>query len=335
MKVRLIHHLEVKQLLSMKECIEVMEKAFKLVASGDAEVPLRTSLWLPDKTGLLGMMPGYITGDTNIIGIKVISAFLKNHETPYDSHQGMVLLFETKHGCPLAIIDAGQITAIRTAASSGVATKHLANPDASRLAILGSGTQASKHLEAMLEVRPINHVSVWSLPLDHGRAFVERKSKQYEIEIDFKESSQEAVKDADIICTVTSSSDPVLFGNTLEEGVHINAVGACIPTTRELDTEAVVKSRLYVDCLESALNESGDFLIPKAEGAIGEDHILGELGDLLLGKIKGRQNENEITLFKSLGISVEDLASAYYIYQKALKQDAGVEVELGGLREEG
>jgi ornithine cyclodeaminase len=266
------------------------------------------------------------------MGLKIVSVFPGNHGTDYDSHQGAVMLFDTDHGCPLAMVDASAITAIRTPAVTALATRLLAKKDAGDLAILGSGIQARGHLEAMLQVLPIRRVRVWSLPLDQARQFAAASSKRLGIRVEAMETSQDAVKGADIICTVTAAPEPILFGESVSAGAHINAIGACIPTTRELDTAAVVKSRLYVDRRESTLNEAGDFLIPKKEGSITDKHIIGEIGEILAGKVPGRQSENEITLFKSLGLAVEDLAAAHYVYQKAMAKKIGTLVELGGKR---
>ncbi len=331
MKVLLINQSEVPQLLPMRECMVVMAEALKTLARGEALLPLRPVLWLPEKVGALGMMPAYL-GDLNAMGLKVVSVFPGNHGTEYDSHQGAVLLFEAEHGRLLAIIDASEITAIRTAAVTGVATKLLAREDAGDLALLGAGVQARTHLEAMLLARTIGRVRVWSRDPDHARQFAERESKRHGIKVEPAATAKDGVTGADLICTTTAAREPVLMGEWLSEGAHVNAVGSSVPFTRELDTAAVARARLFVDRRESTLNEAGDFLFPKKEGAIGDDHIRGEIGEILLGKVKGRESASEITLFKSLGLAVEDLASAHHIYQKALERGMGTSVELGGSR---
>lgn len=331
MEVLVINQQEVPRLLPMETCIEVMEQALKTLAAGEAITPLRPVLWLPEKVGALGMMPAYL-GDLQAMGIKVVSVFPGNQGTEYDSHQGAVLLFETVHGRLLAIIDASEITALRTAATSAVATRLLANPEAGDLAILGSGVQARSHLEAMLKVRPIRRVRVWSRTAANARAFAERESARHGVTIEVMATAQEAVEGADLICTTTAAREPVLMGRWLKPGAHINAVGSSVPFARELDTEAVLRARLFVDRRESTLNEAGDFLIPKQEGALDDDHIRGEIGEVLLGVVPGRTSSEEITLFKSLGLAVEDVAAAHAIYQAALAQGAGRRVELGGSR---
>jgi ornithine cyclodeaminase len=318
----------------MKECVDVMAEALRTTSRGDAVLPLRSMVWLPDRSGLLGLMPAYL-GSPRALGLKVVSVMPGNHGTEYDSHQGVVLLFDVENGALLAVIDATSITAIRTAAVSGAATRLLAREDARDLAILGSGVQARTHLEAMHAVRPLSRVRVWSRDPARAGAFAEAESRRSPCPIEAVQDARAAVSGADLICTTTASREPVLQGDWIAPGAHINAVGACFAAWRELDTRAVVRSRLYVDLRESALHEAGDFLIPKAEGAIGEDHIAGELGEALLGTVPGRRSPEEITLFKSLGIAVEDLAAAHTIYRTALERGAGTALELGGRRDPG
>lgn len=332
MRVLIINHAEVHELLPMDECIDVLAEAFRALSGGDAINPLRHVMWLPDRSGLLGLMPAFLA-DIKTMGVKAISVFPGNEGTEYDSHQGTVLLFETEHGRLVAIVDAGAITAIRTAAASGVATRLLARHDAEELAILGSGLQAQTHLAAMLVARTIRRVRVWSRTPEHAHAFARRESARHNIEVAPVATARDAVDGADIICTVTAAREPVLMGEWLAPGAHVNAVGSSVPFARELDTPAVVRSRLFVDRRESTLNEAGDFLIPKQEGVLGDDHIQGEIGEILLGRVQGRESAEEITLFKSLGLAVEDLASAHYVYTKALTQGTGTWVELGGSRQ--
>jgi ornithine cyclodeaminase/alanine dehydrogenase-like protein (mu-crystallin family) len=327
MKILIVNHQEVVRLLPMPECIPVMERTLTALARGDAIQPLRSIMRLPGEGNLLGMMPSYLAGQA--MGIKVTAVFPENTEAGYESHQGAVLLFETQNGCPLSISDGSAVTAIRTPAVSAVATRLLARPDASDLAILGSGTQAHGHLEAMLIARPIRRVRVWSRPHDHALRFAERASSRHGIAIEVAETAQQAVAGADIICTVTAAREPVLKGEWIAPGAHINAVGSSVRDTRELDTHAVLLSRLFVDRRESALNEAGDLLFPKQEGALDDDHIVGEIGDILMGRIPGRTAPGQITLFKSLGLAVEDIAAAYHIYERARAQGLGTWVEFG------
>jgi len=267
------------------------------------------------------------------MGVKVISVFPGNRTTPYDSHQGAVLLFDSVYGQLLAMIDASSITAIRTAAVSGVATRLLARENANNLAILGSGVQARTHLEAMLCSRNISRIRIWSRNMDHAREFANREAKRHGLSVETFADAKDAVREADIICTTTSSHQPILLGEWISPGTHMNAVGASVSNARELSTSAVAKSKLFVDRLESALKEAGDFLIPKCENVIDDNHILGEIGEILLGRVPGRKSPEEITLFKSVGIAIEDLAAAQFIYEQALKKGIGISVDLGGRRE--
>jgi len=292
-----------------------MEKMFRSLAMGEAAQPLRSLMWLPGKKGLLGIMPGYDTS-IGIMGIKLISVFHGNRDKGYPSHQGVVVLFDANNGQPLMIFDASEITALRTAAVSALATTLLSRQDAEVLSIVGSGEQAERHIESILLVRKIRQINTWSRNEKNATRLASKVSERHNIPVVVSKNAKEAVKDADIICTVTSSPEPVVLGNWISRGAHINAVGSSTPVARELDTNAVLKSKLYTDCYESILNEAGDFLIPKKEGAVTDSHICGDLGELLLGTKRGREDNDEITLFKSLGIASEDISSCWHIYQK-------------------
>jgi ornithine cyclodeaminase len=302
-------------LLPMQDCISVMERTFQSLAAGECLQPLRNLMWLPDKSGILGMMPGY-AGSQEILGIKVITIFHANHALGLPSHQGTVMLFDAKQGTPILLLDAATITAIRTAAVSALATRLLAREDATHLAILGTGEQAEQHAHAIALVRPLTAITIWGRNEMHAAAFAHKLGSGHDIPIHVASSAQEAVEDADIICTVTSSPQPILLGEWIPEGAHVNAVGSCTPVTRELDTKAVLRSRLYTDRYESLFNEAGEFLIPKKEGFLNEAAVQGELGEVLTGTKPGRGNAAEITLFKSLGIAAEDLFAARHIYDQ-------------------
>ena len=323
---------QVEQLLPMGECIEMMSDALKTLARGGAVLPLRQIMWLPDKSGALGAMPSYLEEPASL-GIKVITVFQKNLGTKYDSHQGAVLLFDAEHGVLQAVIDASSVTAIRTAAVSGVATRALARAEAGDLCLMGSGAQAMTHLEAMQSVRTLRRVRVWSRSFENAKAFATKAFAKHGIDVEAIDSAREAVRDADIICTTTSSREPVLLGAWIAQGAHINAVGSSVPAARELDTAAVVNASLFVDRRESTVNEAGDYLIPMHEGAIDASHIRAELGEVLTAVHDGRSTGSEITLFKSLGIAIEDLASAHLIHRKAVELGVGTSIELGGLRD--
>jgi len=306
---------KVASLLPMEECIEVMEKMFHSLAAGECLQPLRNIMRLPDGSGLVGMMPGHVA-KLGVMGIKVISVFHANKEAGFPSHQGIVMLFDAKNGQPLMLFDALEITAIRTAAASAVATKLLSRKNASILAIIGSGEQAKRHIEAILLVRNIKQINVWSRNENNAKHLVNELSGEYSIPIYIMKDVQHAIEHADIICTVTASKEPVVMGGWIAEGTHINAVGSSTAATRELDTTAIARSKLFTDCYESLFNEAGDFLIPKKEGAVTDAHVKAEISEVLSGTKKGRENTEEITVFKSLGIAAEDIFSAYHIYEK-------------------
>lgn len=328
MKVLFVNEPGVHEMLTIRECIPLMRDALISLAKGDVVLPLRTKVRLPDGSGVLGLMPGYL-GEPESLGLKVVTVMPGNHGTPYDSHQGVVMLFGVKHGEPLAIIDATAITAIRTAAASAAATDALANGDAGDLALIGSGAQARTHLAAMKSVRPLRRVRVWSRTRSNAERFAREESEPSGLEIEVCGSAKEAVRDADIVCTTTAAREPILNGEGLASGTHVNAVGACFSTSRELDTEAVRRARFFTDSRESCVNEAGDFLLARAEGAIDDTHLLGELGEVFLGKVPGRVSRDDITIFESLGIAIEDLASAHFIHRRAIETGAGTWLEWG------
>ena len=316
---------DVEALLPMDECIEVVEGALRSLARGEGGQPLRSAHWMPDRHGLLVVMPGMLEG---LAGVKVLTVIPENHLHGEESHQGMVLLFEAEHGRPLALLDATAVTGIRTAAASAVATRALARAEAGDLAILGSGTQARTHLEAMRAVRPLRRVRVWSRRPESAEGFARREGEKLGIAIEPMPSAREAVEGADLICTVTAATEPVLKGEWIASGAHVNAAGASTPRARELDGAAVARARLFTDRRESLFAEAGDFLLARDEGAVTDDHLLGEVGEVLEEKIPGRRSAEEITLFKSLGIAAEDLAAGALVYRKALKAGRGTALPL-------
>jgi ornithine cyclodeaminase len=320
---------EVPRLLPMRACIEAMEDVLRSLARGEAILPLRQVLPLPAGRGAFAAMPAVLPG-LGSVGLKAITVVPGNHGSALDSHQGAVLLFETGRGQLLAVLDASSITAIRTAAVSAVATRALARPDASDLAILGTGVQALTHLEALAAVRPLRRVRAWSRGAGHVAAFAARAKAALGIAVEPMTSAHDAVRGADLICTVTASESPVLEAAWVSPGAHVNAVGASLARARELDTALVAKAAFYVDRRESAQNEAGDFLIPRAEGAIGDGHIRAEIGEVLLGSRPGRGGPDEITVFKSLGLAVEDVAAARVIYETAQASGLGTRLDLSG-----
>jgi ornithine cyclodeaminase len=307
---------DIRSHLPMAECMDAMAEALGALSRGDTMQPLRSVLHLPDRAGALYVMPAY-TGKPRALAVKVIGIFPGNRAKGIATHRGVVLCIDPDDGGVRAILDAGALTALRTAAVSALATRLLAREDAAELAILGSGAQATPHLEAMHLVRPIRKVRVFSPTRAHLERFVAEMSEAHHIPVSAATTAREAVEGADIVCTVTSSPQPVLKSEWLKSGVHINAVGASTPATREIDTATVRRARVFVDQRAATLAEAGDILLPMREGAIGASAILGELGELVLGAVKGRTGPEDLTLFKSLGLAVEDAAAADRVVRNA------------------
>jgi len=317
--VRVIGEEDTVRLLPMAECIAAMEEVLASLARDELYNPLRSVIRPPDTTTLLGLMPAHRTGPNAVYSLKTICIAAGNRARGLDSHQGFVALFDGETGQLRTLVNASAITAIRTAAVSAVATKLLARPGSTTLGILGAGTQGRSHLEAMRAVLPIERVKVWS----------RTPGSASEVgDVEEVATPEEAARDVDVLVTATSASEPIVRREWLPDGVHINAVGSSIPTTRELDTATIVDAALYVDRRESTLNEAGDYLFPAAEGAIGPDHIRGELGELLIGSVEGRSSDSELTVFKSLGLAVEDLGAVELVLRRAEAEGGGVEVDL-------
>lgn len=323
----ILNHAEVEQLLPIVECIQVMEEALAALARGEVYQPLRQVIRAPHAKGFLGLMPAFRGGATENYGLKAVCVFPENPKRGLDTHLGAVLLFSGDTGQLLAVMNASAITAIRTAAVSAVATKLLARSDSAELAIIGSGVQARSHLMAMAAVRSFRRARI----AGHDIAAASKMAHQFRDRVRFPlepvANVEAAVRDADVIVTATSSREPVLQRQWIKRGVHINLVGSSIPSAREADSATMAAGTLFVDRRESTQNESGDYLFPLREGAIPPDHIRAEVGEVLTGFAKGRTSDDEITIFKSLGLAIEDLATAAYLYKKAQAERVGVEVE--------
>ncbi|HLE28592.1 MAG TPA: ornithine cyclodeaminase family protein [Anaerolineales bacterium] len=327
MSILILTHAEVERLLPMEECIGVMTEAMKALANGQVHNPLRMVVRPPDAAGLMGLMPSYIGGANAAYGLKAVCVFPQNTAKGKDAHQGTVMLFSAETGELLALMNASAITAIRTAAVSGVATKLLAREDAGDLALLGSGVQAHTHIEAMACARPIRRCRVASRSFEHAQRFAAEMRARFAFPVEPAESAEAAVRGADLIVTATNAREPVLKREWISPGAHLNVVGSSIPSTREVDTATMAAASLFVDRRESTLNEAGDYLFAAKEGAIGPEHIRAEIGEVLVGAKPGRTSPDEITLFKSLGLAVEDLASAQYVFSKARQVEIGAWVE--------
>lgn len=315
---------DVERLLPMEECIELMASVLADLARGAVWQPLRFVVRPPDEPSLMGLMPAHRSAPGASYGLKVVCIFPGNAMRGLDLHQGGVLLFDGETGVLRALVDASAVTATRTAAVSAVATRALAREDARELAILGTGVQARSHLSAMAAVRPFERGRVWGRTPEQATAFADEAQAPFPVEA--VASAEEAVRGADVVVTATSSPEPVVRRDWLAPGAHVNAVGSSIPTTRELDAETMAASTLFADARESMVNEAGDYLFAVREAGIGPEHIRAELGEVLIGSREGRRSDDELTVFKSLGLAAEDLAAAEHVYTRAQAAGAGAAV---------
>lgn len=325
----LIDRATARELYPVKRALPVMAEAMRRYSGGQVDLPLRTILRPEKDTGLLGTMPGFVDGkDLAGFGLKAMVLKPENPARGLDLHIGVILVYHPETGAPLALVDAGAVTAVRTAAVSAVATEALARPDAGNLAILGSGVQARSHLEAMHLVRPLRRVRVWSRTSEHASAYRAWAAETLGIEVEPVATPAQALDGADLVCTTTAAKEPIVQAVDLAPGAHVNAVGASFIDHRELSSQAVAGASFFVDSRESALAESGDLRGPLTEGLVGPDHILAELGEVLLGVQPGRRQNEDVTVFKSLGLSVQDIMSGFVIAEEAAAQGRGQTFEL-------
>ena len=323
--LRLLNAGAVRRLLPMAACIGLMRRAFEMVATGETIQPIRQAVRHPDGRGLVGWMPGY-TAKPEWLGVKVMSVYPSNFGTHLGSHQGMVLLFEPAHGEPVAILDGREITAIRTAAATAAATDALALAAARTLGIFGYGEQAQSHIEAMLKVRAFASVMVWGRDPDRASRFAADMAQIHHVSV-ISVAQPELAAACDVVCTTTAAEEPVFFARWMRPGQHLNIVGSSIPTTSEVDEETLVRGRLFVDFKDSTLALGGDFRRAKAKGLIGDDHIVGSVGDVLTGRVAARLASSDITIFKSLGMVSEDLLACDFVLAEAIRTDVGQMVE--------
>jgi len=325
---------DVHSVLGYADCAQAMRAALTALTSGRAQQPLRTVVQPAGAAGLIALMPAYLAEDGGAAahgaaayGLKALCITPDNPAAGLDTHQGVVLLSDGSTGEPVAMLNASAVTEIRTAAVSVVATDLLARADAATLAVIGAGVQARAHVLALDQARRLAEIRVTSRDIDRAAQLAAGLHGQTRATVRACPSAREAVDGADIIVTATSSVTPVLHGDSIAPGAHINAVGACLPHARELDTPTVAAAVLFADRRDSLLAESGDYLLAAADGAVGPDRVRGELGEILLGTASGRLTQGEITVFESLGLAVEDLAAAALAYRNALEaREAGATV---------
>lgn len=319
--MRLIDAATVRALLPMDRCIALMADAFRAAADPGTEQPIRQAVRRADGRGLMSMMPGRVS-QPDLLGIKVVSVFPGNFGTVHGSHQGIVLLFEPENGCPVAILDGREVTAIRTAAATAFATDLLARRDARTMAVFGYGEQARTHIEALSLVRDFETILIWGRDAEKAALFAAGLADELGLPVR-AEPKLEIAAAADILCTVTAAENPFLTGALLRDGQHINIVGSSIPTTAEVDGELLLRSRLFVDYLPSALALGGEIRRAMEAGVITADHVVGSVGDVLEGRADGRQSDAQITAFKSLGMIAEDLIAADHVMRAAQRAGLG------------
>lgn len=326
-RFRLLTEAQVTALLPLADLIAPMETALARFSAGEVLQPVRTVLSVGPTKAYYGLMPAYVA-DPPQLGAKIVTVFGENHRRGLPSHLATIFLLDPDTGALIALMDGRYITEARTAAVSAVSARHMARPDAATLAILGAGVQARSHLEALAAVRPIRQVRVWSPTTASRERFVAEMSGHVPAAITAAGSAEAAVRDADIIVLVTSSPTPVLDSAWVAPGTHVISVGACRPDQREMDPALVARGRLVVDSRAAALVESGDVVLAIAEGRVDASHVRGELGDVVRGALAGRTSPDEVTIFKSLGLAVEDVAAADLVYRRALETGAGTQLEL-------
>ena len=310
--MRFIDREEVARRLTFEVCIPIVRQAMIAFSKGETKQLLRSIIPLSDGR-MFGVMPGAM-GAHGPFGAKLVSVFHENSSRGRQSHQGLILLFNPETGEPVCIVHAGEVTAIRTAAASAVATDALARKDACRLALLGCGEQARTHARAISNVRDLESIVVWGRSTERAQAFAKQTQAELSVPVVTAGLVREAVAEADIICTVTSAAEPILKGEWVRPGTHLNLVGSSYAGPTEVDNELVARSRFIADSREGVLHQGAEFLRAKAAGLIGDDHIVGEIGQVLAGEIEGRRSADEITVYKSLGHVVQDLASAWALY---------------------
>jgi ornithine cyclodeaminase/alanine dehydrogenase-like protein (mu-crystallin family) len=327
--VLILGHDDVLAALPPDACAGAMAEVLAAHARGEAQMPLRSVVPFEGAAGLMGLMPAWRGGERPVFALKALCLMPGNPARGLDTHQGTVTLFDGETGVPLAILDASAITAVRTAAVSAVATRALARDDARVLAILGAGVQARAHLDALLPVRTFTEVRVFAPSREHALAVATAADDGRAGAVSVAPSGEDAVRGADVVVTATTSREPVLRREWLTDGAHVNAVGASTPAYRELDVETLAASALFCDSRESLRNEAGEYQLAVKEGAIaGDDHVRGSLGEVLAGMAPGRLNDAELTVFRSLGLAVEDLAAAERAVAAARRLGTGMEVEL-------
>jgi ornithine cyclodeaminase/alanine dehydrogenase-like protein (mu-crystallin family) len=325
---KLLSRTDVMNILTMEETIEILEKAFTDLSNGKAVLPQRTAISAPDYHGLALFMPAYLQV-MGALGAKVVTVYPENPKSyGLASVLGTIILLDEKTGAPAAIMDGGYLTAMRTGGVAGLATKFLARKDAKVHLLFGTGGMAKTHAWAVDAVRDIEKLLIYSIdPFEKRQAFRDDLKKLVAGEIVLADDPQEAVQEADIITLITNARAPIIDGDWLKPGAHVNGLGSHSPAVREIDTQTILKSKVVCDLVEACMPEAGDFLIPIEERAWSWDKAHGSLGDVITGKIPARESEEEITLFKSVGLAIQDMSAAFHVYNKAAELGVGTDFD--------
>jgi len=321
--MRLLNRSATAKALSHAQCVEALDPAMRAVSNGGAIMPLRQYLSIPGERGKFTLMPGYCN-NPEAFGVKIVSKYPREHDSPHGSHVGAVMVFDAAQGIPLGMLEGAELTAIRTAAASALATRVLAREDSQVLTVLGTGTEALHHVKAILTVRPITSIRVWGRNPQHAQELVSRLALPNSVEA--VNDIQQALSGADIVCTTTAATDPILKGEWLEPGTHVNLVGAAVKSAAEADAEVVVRSRFYTDSITSALDQAGELNAAMSAGLVDDTHIVAEIGAVLDKPELGRQSDDQITVYKSLGVAAQDLAAGLAALNNASENDIGVEI---------
>ncbi|MFC2029299.1 ornithine cyclodeaminase family protein [Chloroflexota bacterium] len=330
MKIRILSAADVREAVTMGDAIAAVKDAYIQLSSGQAQIPLRTPVPVDEHSGVTLLMPAYLAG-TDDLGAKIVSVFPRNASVGLPTIHAVLLLVNARTGEPLAMMDGTYLTALRTGAASGVATELLARSDAKKAAIFGAGAQARTQVRAICAVRPIERIRIYDPLRSAAAAFAQELNapdSAISATATVAVTPEQATSGADVVCTVTTSRTPVFDDDDLSPGVHLNALGAFTPEMQEVPGATVVRASLFVDSIEACLSEAGDIVIPLSEGLIEESHIRGELGQVAAGLIPGRQSDDEITLFKSVGVAVQDVAVASLVLERSAELGLGIDVEL-------
>lgn len=322
----LLDRAAIQRIMSLDAALDCAEQTLRKTSNGVARQDIRRTLMLPGTAGSCLSMMYADLADLPLFGAKVLSVFPDNFSHGYGSHRGVVVLFEKALGRPVGLIDGGELTGWRTAAASAIATRALSRPESHTLALMGYGEQARRHIATIARVRPIRRLRIWGRDHQKAMAFAQEQAKAG-FEAEAFSDPRAAVASADIVCTVTSSATPVLSGDWLPNGVHVNAVGASVPSCRELDLACVLRAGIWVDYMPMALTAAGELVEAIAQGAITADHLRGEIGALLEGTVPGRDRAEDVTLYRSLGVPAQDIELANFLYAAAVHQGLGTRVE--------